>query len=132
MNGDFVTVVNCMDGRVQEQVREYVFNVFDKKHIDTITLAGPCKVISENRKTAIVKNLKFRIDISVNKHGSNYIYIVGHSDCAGITRCDDTQKDYLIDSVAKLKEWYPNTTIQALWIDSNFKINKFDGGKNNE
>ena len=121
MDNNFATVINCMDGRVQLQVNEYISKKYGKKYIDTITLAGPCKIVSESKKDNIVKNLKFRIDVSVMKHKSEYIFIVGHTDCAGIKRSDQMQKEYLIDSVTKLKQWYPNTTVEAIWLDQDFE-----------
>lgn len=132
MDNNFATVINCMDGRVQLQVNEYVSSKFDKEYIDTITLAGPCKIISENKKHTLIKNLKFRIDVSVMKHKSEYIFIVGHYDCAGITRSDEMQKEYLLDSVNKLEKWFPNTTVKALWLDSNFDIHELRKGDYNE
>jgi len=111
-----------MDGRIQTQVNEYVSKKYKKKYVDTITLAGPCKIISENKKDTIIKHLKFRIEVSVKKHKSEHIFIVGHYDCAGITRSDEQQKEYLLDSLSKLKLWYPDTTVEALWLDSNFDI----------
>lgn len=118
----FATVINCMDGRVQLKVNEYVANTYHTPYVDTITLAGPSKVISENQKQTILENLKFRLDISIHNHKSEYIAIVGHADCAGVPESDDVQIQYILDSAKKIQEWYPTVRVEALWLNSDFEL----------
>ena len=118
----FGTTINCMDGRVQECVNEYVKQKADVAFVDAITLAGPVKVIHEGSHKGIMKNLKFRLNISINGHGSRYIAVVGHHDCAGVIEDDDTHKEFILSASNKVKEWYPNATIEALWVNKDFEV----------
>lgn len=118
----FATVINCMDGRVQNCINDYVKNDTNHPFIDTITLAGPCKVIADEQKRSILENMRFRIDISVVKHGSDYIAIVGHFDCAGVPESDEAQIEYIKESARKLKSWYPNVKVEGLWVSDDLKV----------
>ncbi len=43
----FGTVINCMDGRVQFPVLEYLKHKYEVDLVDSITEAGPLKILSE-------------------------------------------------------------------------------------
>lgn len=118
----FGTVINCMDGRVQLCVNEYVKQKYNIEFVDTVTAAGPCKIISKDEQKRLVHNINYRLDISVNGHGSNYIAVVGHHDCAGVPDDDDTHKLYVLESVTKVKEWYPDAIVEAIWVNDKFEV----------
>lgn len=122
MSNTFATAINCMDGRVQKCINDYVSKKTNANYVDTITLAGPSKVISEKEDSDLIENLRFRVDISVNGHGSRYIAVVGHYDCAGVQEDDDTQKTYIINACRKIREWYPNVAVEALWVNEAFEV----------
>jgi len=111
-----------MDGRIQKCVNDHVSSQSNSKFVDTITLAGPSKVISENKLNRVIDDMKFRLDISVNVHESQYIAIVGHYDCAGVIEDDETQKKYILDSCKIIKRWYPNLGVEALWVNELFEV----------
>jgi carbonic anhydrase len=119
---NFATVVNCMDGRIQEAVNKYIIERRSVKYVDTITEAGPCKIITDNIKRTIIDNIKFRLDISISKHNSNYIAVVGHHDCAAVEECDSNQKKYIINSAKIISEWYPNIPVEAFWVNEQFEV----------
>ena len=52
----FVTAINCMDGRVQIPVIEYMKTTYDVEYIDMITEPGTIKTLSKNRDTTIVES----------------------------------------------------------------------------
>lgn len=118
----FATTITCMDGRIQKCVNEYVSAKTNRAYVDTITLAGPSKVISENKLNGVIDNLKFRLDVSINQHDSNYIAIVGHHDCAGVIESDNTQKEHIKHSCKQLQSWYPNIKVEALWVNEKFEV----------
>ena len=79
----FVTVINCMDGRAQVPVIEYMQQRFNIDYVDMITEAGPNKILSECKATDVIESLKKKVAISVYKHNSQIIAVAGHYDCAG-------------------------------------------------
>lgn len=118
----FGTVLTCMDGRIQSQVQEYIKNVYKVDFVDTITLAGPVQVISNNSHKKVIDNLKYRTDISVNLHKSGIIGVVGHHDCAAISCCDTDQKKHILSAVESVTTWYPQCKVIAIWINEKFEL----------
>ena len=53
----------------------------------------------------LIDNVLFRVKISVEKHKSNVIAVVGHIDCAAVTETNYEQKQFIQDSVKLIKKW---------------------------
>lgn len=117
MMGDFATVLNCMDGRVQRKVNDYLKTTFGARYIDTVTAPGMVKNIASptDRTEEIFSDSR----ISTEKHGSTQIAIAAHADCAGNPVPDATQKQQLSEAMTRLHEAFPEAEIVALWLDSN-------------
>lgn len=122
MSNTFATTISCMDGRIQKCVSDHVSTQANSTYVDTITLAGPSKVISDNILNGVIEDLKFRVNISVNEHESRYIAVVGHFDCAGVLEDDKTQKEYILNSSKIVQHWYPNIVVEALWVNELFEV----------
>jgi len=122
MTKKFATAINCMDGRVQKQVAEYIEKSFRVDYVDMITEPGPNKILSEGEDINAIESLKKKVKISIEKHNSQIIAIVGHYDCAGNPEGEDVQKEHLRKSVRLIVSWgFPVKKIVALWLDDNFK-----------
>ena len=121
--GTFVTVINCMDGRTQIAVNEYLRDKYNVDFVDTITEPGPNGILAENNDQQAIDSIKKRIDISVNKHGSKHIAIVGHHDCAGNPVDEKTQKEHIISAVKTVESWDYDCEVVGLWVDDNWKVN---------
>ena len=122
MTKKFATAINCMDGRAQEPVVEYMKKSFGVDYVDMITEPGPNKILSEGEDVNIIESLKKKVGISVEKHNSQIIAIVAHYDCAGNSENEDMQKKHLRKAVNVIASWrFPVKEIIALWLDENFK-----------
>ena len=119
----FYTAINCMDGRIQEPVANYIKKKYSVLFVDMITDAGPVKILS-NKKTEDLESIISCIDISLKKHKSKGIAIVAHCDCAGNPIPDEEQKKLLQKAVASLVKKYINTPVCGLWVDKNRKVEK--------
>ena len=64
----FCTVINCMDGRIQMPVIQYLCRRFNVEWVDSITEPGPNLILSEKKDDLLVQSIIKRLDISVNKH----------------------------------------------------------------
>ena len=65
----FYTAINCMDGRIQESVADYIKKKYNVLFVDMITDAGPVKILS-NKKTDNLASIISCIEISLKKHKS--------------------------------------------------------------
>ena len=118
----FCTVINCMDGRVQLPVIEYLKSRFGVNYVDSINEAGPVKIIAEQADSDILNSILKRVDISVKKHNSCAISIAAHYDCAGNPIEKDQQLKQLEKSIRFVASKYPGVEVVGLWVDENFSV----------
>lgn len=118
----FATTINCMDGRVQIPVIEYMKSKYGVDYVDMVTEPGPNKILSENRDRTIVESIKKRVEISVMKHNSKLITLVGHHDCAGNPVEKDTQLKQILSAIKTVQSWNFEVQIIGLWIDENWEV----------
>ena len=120
----FCTAINCMDGRVQLPVIHFLKERFDADYVDAVTEPGPNRILAEQTDKNTVESILCRVGISVNKHGSKGIAMVGHHDCAGNPADKDEQDSQTHAAVAFLKEHYPDVEIIALWVDEDWQVSE--------
>ena len=72
-----------MDDRVQLPVIKYLQKRFDAEFVDSITEPGPNFILSEQRDSVSIQSILERLRISIERHKSIGIAVVGHHDCAG-------------------------------------------------
>ncbi len=59
--------------------------------MDMITAPGPSKILADAQDKETINHIRRCIEISVNKHKSNLVAVVGHYDCAGNPNPKDIQ-----------------------------------------
>ena len=121
-NKKFATAINCMDGRTQIPVNEWLKKEFGADYIDTITEAGPNKILAEGKESSTLVSIKKRLDISVNKHSSNNIAVVGHYDCAGNPVEKSIQLEHIKLAIKTIESWKFNAQVIGLWVDDNWDV----------
>ena len=106
--GKFGTALNCMDGRVQSPVIEWMKKQFRLDYIDMITEPGVDKILSGGSFNQL-EALKAKTQISIDNHGSRVIVIAGHDDCAGNPAAPEEHKIQLLKAVEQVRAWkFPN------------------------
>jgi len=78
----FATAINCIDGRTQMPVSDWVKEKYSVSYVDMITEPGCDKVVCGTDDVTIEK-IKSKALISINAHKSSLVVIAGHHDCAG-------------------------------------------------
>ncbi|MGC8790723.1 MAG: carbonic anhydrase [Desulfurella sp.] len=121
---EFVSVVNCMDGRVQEPVINWMKKKYNAEYVDMITEPGPIKILSDNSDKFLVDSIKSRLVVSVEKHGSKVIAVVGHHDCAGNPSDKQTQINQIKNSINLIKTWFNDVEIIGLWVNEKWQVEK--------
>jgi carbonic anhydrase len=123
--GNFGTAINCMDGRAQLPIIEWMKEQFNLDYVDMITEAGPDKVVSAGSPEQIASVLN-RVKISVEKHGSKHIVITGHDDCAGNPVLKAQHIQDIIASMQVIRGWDLPASIYGVWINENWQIELID------
>lgn len=120
----YCTVINCMDGRVQLPVINYLIKRCGVEYVDSITDPGPVKILAGQSDKAHLDSIFDRVAISTEKHGSRNIAVCAHADCAGNPVDDDTQKQQLTTASRLLIDKFPNCNIQTLWVDADWIVHE--------
>lgn len=118
----FATVINCMDGRTQLPVIEWVKNHSGVDYVDTITEAGPVKLLAENSDSTLVNSIKKKVLLSINKHHSKSIAIVAHHDCAGNPVSKKVQLEQLKAALKTIESWDLKAETIGLWLDDKWTV----------
>ena len=118
----FCTAINCMDGRVQIPVIKFLQDRFGTKYVDVITEPGPNRILDEESDGPQALSILARLDISVKKHGSRGIAVVGHYDCAGNPSDQATQERQTRTAVDMLRLRYGQTEVIGLWVDESWRV----------
>ena len=79
----FGTAINCIDGRTQEPVIDFMKEKYDIDGVDMVTFPGVDGIISSSENSDKIALLRNAVSISIEKHRSRIIAVVGHFDCAG-------------------------------------------------
>jgi hypothetical protein len=120
----FAVAINCMDGRTQLPVIEWVKREHKVDYVDTITEPGPVRILAAATDAAALESIKRRLDISVNKHGSTNVAIVAHTDCAGNPVDKDTQLGQLHTAAATVRSWGFGVQLDLLWLGDNWQVER--------
>ena len=120
----FCTAINCMDGRVQLPVIQFLCDRFGAEYVDCITEPGPNLILAKQGDDARIQTILERLDISIHKHGSVGIAVAGHHDCAGNPASHEDQLEHTRQAVRFLSGKYEDIEIIGLWVDENWEVNE--------
>ena len=118
--GKFATAINCIDGRTQNPVSEWVKKNHSADYVDTVTEPGCDKTLLQNPEK--IDQIKAKVQISINAHGSSLIAIAGHHDCAGNPVSKDEHITQIKKSVEIIKSWNLPVKVVGLWVNDQWNI----------
>lgn len=121
-NNKFVAVVNCMDGRVQLPVNDWLRHKFTAVYMDTITEPGPVKILAEATDIDALTVIKECLDVSINKHKAEAVAIVAHADCAGNPVSQEEQIREISLAKEQIRKWYAGMEIIGLWVNDSWQV----------
>ena len=116
MQKRFGTALNCIDGRTQIPIIEWIKENFDVDYVDLITEPGMDKVLAQNQYVETGR-LRKNVIISITAHNSNVLAIVGHYDCAANPVSYSKHVQDIIASTRVVKSWDLPVKVVGLWVD---------------
>lgn len=122
-DSQFVTAINCMDGRVQLPVIKWMQSQYDVPYVDMVTEAGPNKLLTEGTP-AEIESVRSRVQVSVETHGSEVIAIAGHHGCAGNGVSRDEKVAMIKQSVELIKSWGWSVQVIGLYVNENWEVER--------
>lgn len=118
----FCTAINCMDGRTQLPVIRYLQQRFEAEHVDAITEPGPNLILSQQKNRGAIQSILERLEISIGRHKSLGVAVVGHHDCAGNPAPKDEQIKHVQKAVQFLQKQYEDVEIIGLWVNDKWEV----------
>ncbi len=115
-HGKFGTMINCIDGRTQHPVYDWLIKEFGLDYVDAPNVEGPDKLLSEG-STERIDILKNKVSISVNGHHSKVIAVVGHYDCAANPVSDEEHKIQIKKGCKVVESWNFRVRVLGLWVN---------------
>lgn len=122
----FATAINCMDGRTQLPVNAWLCREYGVDFVDTITEPGPNRILAARTDPVAVESIRRRVAISIDKHGSRVVAVVGHYDCAGNPVGFETQQQHTRQAVAAVRSWNLGVEVIGLWIGEDWQVRPAD------
>mgnify|MGYP006172878771 FL=1 len=117
----FGTAINCIDGRTQEAVIGYMKQNQKVDGVDMVTLPGVDGVLSGEHH-AEMDLVKRAVTISIERHGSGVVAVVGHHDCAGNPGDREHHRVHLRKAVLKVASWNFPVQVLGLYVNDRWKI----------
>ena len=122
------TAINCMDGRVQLPIIAFLKARFNVDYVDMITEIAPNYMLGKLTSYNLLQTVNDRLRLSVERHGSAGIAIVGHYDCTGNPAGKEEQTSHTIAAIKRIREQhysnYRGIPIIGLWVDENWSVSE--------
>jgi hypothetical protein len=122
ISAKFAVVINCIDGRTQLPVIDFMKSKFKVEFVDVITEPGPVKAIAEPRNAFQVYSIQQRLMLSQEKHGSQHLGVVAHHDCTANPVEKGKQIEQLRQSLDYIRLWGFKGVVVGLWVNENWEV----------
>jgi hypothetical protein len=122
MSFKFGTAINCIDGRTQEPVIDFMKHKYGIDGVDMITFPGVDGIMSSSGFSDEIALIRKAVSISVEKHGSRIIAVIGHFDCAGNPGNREHHHANIGKAVQEVSSWNFDAEIVGLYVNDKRQI----------
>jgi hypothetical protein len=122
MNFKFGTAINCIDGRTQEPVIDFMKQEYGIDGVDMVTFPGVDGIISSLGNFNTIALIRNAVSISVERHGSRIIAVVGHFDCAGNPGNREHHYAHIRKAVQQVSSWNFDAKIVGFYVNDKWQI----------
>lgn len=113
----FCAAINCLDGRTQLPVIQFLMRRFNVKYVDMLTDAGPLGILARDFDAPRAQAFVERVQIVIRVHHIRELAICGHWDCRGNPVPKETQLEQQQEVARRFRQRFPQLTIIGLWVD---------------
>ena len=117
----FGTAINCIDGRTQRPVAEWVIANGQVTFVDMVTEPGADGVVA-SAPSQRVAGLRQAVEVSVNHHHSAIVAIAGHHGCAGHNVSDEEHKQSIRQAAQVVAGWGLPVRVVGLWVNAAWQV----------
>ena len=111
----FATAINCIDGRVQTPVLDWMKLHLNVDYVDLITEPGPDKALAlaTDAAATVFKKVRF----SASAHNPVAVAIAGHHDCIANPESKEEHFVQIKDAVRIIIGWGIRIRTIGLWVN---------------
>ena len=122
MNFKFGTAINCIDGRTQEPVIYFMKQKYNIDGVDMVTFPGADGIFSVSENLDKIEIIRRSVSISIEKHHSRIIAIVGHFDCAGNPGDKEHHYAHIRKALHEVSSWNFDAQIAGYYVNDKLQI----------
>jgi hypothetical protein len=122
MNFKFGTAINCIDGRTQEPVINFMKKKYDIDGVDMVTFPGADGIFSVRENLDKIEIVRRSVSISIEKHHSRIIAVVGHFDCAGNPGDKEHHYAHIRKALHEVSSWNFDAQIAGYYVNDKLQI----------
>ena len=115
-NKKFGTAINCIDGRAQSPVADWLKLNYQLDYVDMITVPGADKILAEG-SSAKTERISRRVELSANAHASGVVAIAGHYDCAANPVTFEEHKKQIGLAVQLVESWKLGLRVIGIYVN---------------
>ena len=116
MSGEFGCAINCIDGRAQTAVIEWVKFHGGVQYVDVITEPGADGVVAGSLSGDLDQIFR-NTNVSMSAHSPGIVAIAGHFDCAGNPVSNEDHLDQIRTAASNVRGWYPSVRVVGLFVN---------------
>ena len=117
----FAVVLNCIDGRTQQALIEWVQRELDVTHVDVVTEPGVDRVLARG-EAATVQALLDKVCVSRLAHGAVAVIVAGHHDCAANPGDAEHHLGDVTGGVATMRPLLPEMPVHGVYVDDTWQV----------
>ena len=122
MNFRFGTAINCIDGRTQEPVISFMKQKYNIDGVDMVTFPGVDGIISNRENSDEIEIIRRAVSISIEKHRSHIIAVIGHFDCAGNPGDKEHHYAHVRAAVHEVSSWNFDAQVAGYYVNDKQQV----------
>jgi hypothetical protein len=114
--GTFGTAINCIDGRAQAPVADWVKIHYHVDYVDMITEPGVEGPLARGDAT-VTEAIKRKVMVSATAHSSGVVAVAAHHGCAGNPVSKEEHIAQVRTAMQVVASWGLPVSIAGLWVN---------------
>ncbi|WIG57866.1 MAG: hypothetical protein OJF49_000611 [Ktedonobacterales bacterium] len=119
--GAFATAINCIDGRAQAPVADWIKIHCNVTFVDTVTVPGPDRFLVRGPEDRLAHILEY-VKVSLTAHNSHVIAIAGHHGCAANPVSREEHLTDIREAARKIVSWGLSVRVIGLWVNEWWQV----------
>lgn len=116
----YTIVINCVDGRVQTPVLEWMKRELPGELVHAVNEPGPDGSLAGGEGAARIEGI---VDLLATQTTVHAIAVAAHHDCLGNPVDAETHRDQLARAVERVAGWGHADRVLGLWVDDAWEVN---------